>query len=453
MPVVPAIKGKIGNIEYYQCIMSARDLVARTRPATEHFSKKDWEEMGPWGRNQREVSDRYLKQITPYLLRDKDRFFNSFIVLLDKKLCEFKSVGDQPADIAGNLKKVKEAVTDFTVKQNIEKIGFLTILDEKGMCILDGQHRMKAIRAALEDSPEKEKLRKILQNTNEEELLKSNNGVENDTYSVIFVAAESKVTERKLFTDINTYAKPIGKKELVMLSETNGFYKIAQKMAREKKPFHSDLYYMDSTALPDKAAAITTLHHMSVMVEKICQANDMAWNKQVKQSQAELDKGYALCTNVLGEFFSKIDAYKFAISKFAPGEKPTYISGLRNKQDSKKWGLLFKPLPQLALLNAILLLTGENGGDLDKRQIFNTINDIDWSYDKGSQFQNMVITPEANILTGSKIHDRLMYMICFWILGEKKFIKVIGQKEFDTLNSDYQEVNITDDNLPKYKKK
>ena len=112
--------------------MSARDLVARTRPATEHFSKKDWEEMGPWGQNQREVSDRYLKQITPYLLRDKDRFFNSFIVLLDKKLCEFKSVGDQPAEIAGNLKKVKDAVTDFTVKQNIEKIGFLTILDEKG---------------------------------------------------------------------------------------------------------------------------------------------------------------------------------------------------------------------------------------------------------------------------------------------------------------------------------
>ena len=73
------------------------------------------------------------------------------------------------------------------------------------------------------------------------------------------------------FTDINTYAKPISKKELVMLSETNGFYKIAQKMAREKKPFHSELYYMESTALPDKAAAITTLHHMSVMVEKIYQ--------------------------------------------------------------------------------------------------------------------------------------------------------------------------------------
>ena len=43
-------------------------------------------------------------------------------------------------------------------------------------------------------------------------------------------------------------------------------------------------------------------------------------------------------------------------------------------------------------------------------------------------------------------------MICFWILGEKKFIKVIGQEKFDTLNSDYQEVNDTEDNFPKYKK-
>ena len=65
---------------------------------------------------------------------------------------------------------------------------------KKAMCILDGQHRMKAIRAALEDSPEKEKLKKFFRKTGEEELLNSNNGVENDTYSVIFVAAESKVT-------------------------------------------------------------------------------------------------------------------------------------------------------------------------------------------------------------------------------------------------------------------
>ena len=43
MPVVPAIKGKIGNINYYQCTMSAMDLISRTQNATEYFSKEDWD--------------------------------------------------------------------------------------------------------------------------------------------------------------------------------------------------------------------------------------------------------------------------------------------------------------------------------------------------------------------------------------------------------------------------
>ncbi len=83
MTTVPAIRGKIGNIEYYQCTMNAHDLITRTQNATEYFSKEDWKEMGDWGKNQREVDKRYLKLIAPYILRDKDRFFNSFIVKYD----------------------------------------------------------------------------------------------------------------------------------------------------------------------------------------------------------------------------------------------------------------------------------------------------------------------------------------------------------------------------------
>ena len=63
MTTVPAIRGKIGNIEYFQCTMNAHDLVARTQNATEYFSKQDWEEMGDWGKNQREVDKRYLRLI------------------------------------------------------------------------------------------------------------------------------------------------------------------------------------------------------------------------------------------------------------------------------------------------------------------------------------------------------------------------------------------------------
>ena len=72
----------------------------------------------------------------------------------------------------------------------------LTILDEGAMCILDGQHRMRAIRAAITDS-DKDKL-KVLEKDGEEELLDSDNGVKNDLYSVIFVAAPSREIERKI---------------------------------------------------------------------------------------------------------------------------------------------------------------------------------------------------------------------------------------------------------------
>lgn len=442
MPIVPAIKGKIGSIEYYQCTMSAMDLISRTQNATEYFSKEDWEEMGPWGQNQRDVDPRYLKKITPYLLRDKDRFFNSFLVLLDTSKCEFKSIADQPVDVKGNLSRVKDGVSDYSVKENLDRVGFLTILDQGAMCILDGQHRMRAIRAAITDS-DKEKLQKVLKNDGEEELLNSDNGVKDDLYSVIFVAAPSREIERKIFTDINTYAKPIGKKELTMLSETNGYYKVSQNLAKEDLPFSSKLMYMQSTALPDAAAAITTLHHMSVMIEKVCVAHGEKWNKEKKQTKEAIAEGESLAKNILGEVFSNINAYKYVIKKHKENtnEKPKFIAELRKKDDSRKWGLLFKPLPQLALLEAILFLKSSDGGDLDKKQIYNSINEIDWSYAKGSQFENMVITPEGNILTGSKILDRLKNMILFWILGEKKYQQIVGEDHLNQLNEDYRTVN------------
>ena len=111
MTAVPAVKGKMGNIEYFQCTMSSKDLVARTQSAREYFSEEDWDEMGPTGKMQRDVSDRYLKQIAPYLLRTKDRFFNSIVVLLDPNLCKFKSLDENVLNINGKTVKASEFVS------------------------------------------------------------------------------------------------------------------------------------------------------------------------------------------------------------------------------------------------------------------------------------------------------------------------------------------------------
>ena len=141
------------------------------------------------------------------------------------------------------------------------------------------------------------------------------------------------------------------------------------------------------------------------------------------------------------KFFTSIDVYKKILDEYKPGEKPNFIIEYRKRDNANKWGLLLKPLPQIALVDAILFLKLES--DLDDSQIYAKINKIDWSYDKKSQFENMVITPEGNILTGGKITERLKNMILFWILGKKKFLEIVGQEVLDTLNTNFNEVNDT----------
>jgi len=442
MTTVPAIRGKIGNIEYFQCTMNAHDLVARTQNATEYFSKQDWEEMGDWGKNQREVDKRYLRLIAPYIFRDKDRFFNSFIVRYDKSLAKFTSVGAEPIeDKDGKYVKVSEKLS-FEKQDILNDVGFLNIKDKGSMVVLDGQHRLRAVRAVIRPSEQETKdLTKIMTKNGEEELLKNDNGCGNDMYSVIFVNLEDREKERKLFTDINTYAKVIGKKEQAMLSETDGYYKICQQMGADDKPIPYDLIYSNSTSLPDGAAAVCTLHHMANIVEKISIEAGYKFNRNIKQPKEVISKAGELARIWLREFFTSVDVYKHILDNYKPGEKANYIVDLRKKDSPKKWGLLLKPLPQIALVDAILFLKRES--DLDDNQIYRLINKIDWSYAKGSQFENMVITPEGNILTGGKITERLKNMILFWVLGKKKFLEVVGQEVFDTLNSDFNSVNST----------
>ena len=445
MTAVPAVKGNMGNIEYFQCTMSSKDLVARTQSAKEYFSKEDWEEMGPTGKMQREVSDRYLKTIAPYLLRTKDRFFNSIVVLLDESLCKFVSLDNYTLTVDGKVKRASEFVP-FDREDEIKRIGFLELKDKGEMLILDGQHRMRALRAVVSPSEEeKTKLEKVLKDNNEAHLSNNDNGVKNDLLSVIFVTLKDRKAQRKLFTDINSYAKTMGQKERLMISEDNGYYKILQNMAEEKDIVHPRYAYFQSVSLPDNAAAITTGKHLTQIIKAICDEKGYGkWKDQVFPPKEDFDKADSLCRSFLIEFFSKIEAYKYALSK-----DPSEIPELRDKKSPKKWGLLFKPMPQVALAKAILFLQAES--DMDSDAIYRAINKIDWRWDRGSQFEGMIITSDGTILTGSKIEKRLTHMIIYWVLGRAKFEKMpsLGKKELDKLDKDYRSTTKQKGEFPK----
>lgn len=432
MTAVPAVKGRMGNIEYYQCTMSSKDLVARTQSAKEYFKDIEWEEMGPSGRMQREVSDRYLKDIAPYLLRTKDRFFNSIVVLIDKDLCRFKSLTDYAVPYEGKSVNVSDLVS-FDREEEIKRLGFLEMKDKGQMLILDGQHRMRALRAVVSPGEaERAKLKKVLDNNGEAHLAQTDNGVMDDLLSVIFVTLKDRTAQRKLFTDINSYAKTMGQKERLMISEDNGYFKILQNLEKEKDIIHPRYAYFNSVSLPDGASALITGKHLVQIIKSVCEENGYGkWKNQVLPPKADFEKAEKLCRSFLIEFYGKIDAYKHAMSK-----DPSEIPELRKKDNPKKWGLLFKPLPQVSLAKAILTLKEES--DMDTNEIYRKVNKIDWSYNEDSQFEGMVITRDGTIMTGKKIEDRLTDMIMYWVAGKSKFVNMFGQKDLDQLNKDYR---------------
>lgn len=129
--VIPALKAKMGDNEYFQATMTARALASVARPASE---RDDWAGLSIEERLQREVNYKRIKdQLVPYLAQDKDRFFGSVIVVVDGEMI-FEDVGRLGAKIPA------------AYRSETEKIGFLIIEDDSDMIILDGQHRVVALR-------------------------------------------------------------------------------------------------------------------------------------------------------------------------------------------------------------------------------------------------------------------------------------------------------------------
>ena len=150
MTTTAAIRGKMGEYEYFQTTMKPGDVISKTSAAVDYFSPADWEEMGEIARVQREPDKiRILQEIAPYLIRSQKRFFNSIVVLLDQKACDFQSLDDHPVNKPGGQATTASKLFLPAYQDKAESMGFLEISDSKSMLILDGQHRMLALKKVM----------------------------------------------------------------------------------------------------------------------------------------------------------------------------------------------------------------------------------------------------------------------------------------------------------------
>lgn len=207
--VLPCLRGVIGDWVYYSTLMSASQIEKWIHTAKDIREAKSLDE-----ELQRDLKER-KKSIAKYLLKDNARFFNSIIVGVFDGVPDWREF---------NLDAVKDEYSSFIdVRALKESLGIMIFKGNEKMFAIDGQHRVAGIQLAYNESSGK------------------NNELEDDQFSVIFVAhIDDKAgmrRTRKLFSDINKNAKPVAKRDKIIIDEQDLCAIVSRRILSESSYF------------------------------------------------------------------------------------------------------------------------------------------------------------------------------------------------------------------------
>ena len=220
MNIYPALRSKMGTWTYYTVKMSASELSQNVRYASEVHDDRTLDKA-----IQRVLDEsRVKKDIVEYLKRQPNRFFSSIVVAALKGNPKFHAV---------------EVTTDprFTLfhgdSRLNESFGVLQFDGTQKYYALDGQHRLSAIKTLIDQNNP------------------SSDGAptdfENDEFSVIVVVQSVEDSNetfmqkyRRLFSNLNRYAKPMDQATNIIMDEDDTFAILTRRLITENAFFQSD---------------------------------------------------------------------------------------------------------------------------------------------------------------------------------------------------------------------
>lgn len=346
-----AFKGKFGSTEFWIVTMKAGELI---RNLTIPKELEGWEEMSPEERFQRDINyKRVADHIAPYLAEDKDRFIGAFIVAIhNHENVEFQSLDD-----AGL--KAPKAVPSSLMSQ----IGLLYLSGDEVLVPLDGQHRLAALKFAIEGKD----------NTGKELPFSNNTELSQDSCTVILIRND-RDKARKIFNKVNRYAKPTSKADNLITADDDYIAMISRESIVGKY-IDSRLVNSVSNTVPKSSEYFTTLatiYEISLLVE------ESRINKKPDVSKLPPATDFKLSQSFLEDFwkeFLKIEVFEAALVD------PSHTSD-NKRVDLRQQNLLMRPIIQKALASAIIALTTVDYSDGSRRavsDIVHQINSVDWS--------------------------------------------------------------------------
>lgn len=382
--IVSAVKGKFGGTPYYTFSMKAKAFMEKT-----HMPSKmeDWEDMSLEEREQRDINyNRVKRQIAPYLAMDPDRFFGAIIVA---------AKNFDPNNFESVLKMCKDSMPHL-YKSEAQNMGFLTFTGAELLIPLDGQHRVKAIKFAIEGLDEKgKKIPNMSPSAN----------IANEDVTVILIDYKP-AKARKIFTKVNRYAKATTTGQNLVTDDDDIIAVLAREIANDVKFIGPDLVKYQNNTLSDKDGYFTTLAALADCNEAIMMAN--FGGGKIDRTRLP-DKGkVALYRDTVHEtwefLLEHIDLFSDALS-----DKDE--SGNEKRHEIRENYLLGKHVPQVCLVKAFARLTNLQTNKLSPSQAAKKLNAIPWEKDnplwdglflKGEK--KTILTKNAGLVTDIICH-------------------------------------------------
>jgi len=314
--IIPALKARMGDWVYYVTFLRMDQIADQIQIAQKIHSSKVLKDM-----IQRQITNR-AGQISDYLLKQPQRFFNSLIVGVyggSPDWYELKVGPNRHPDVP-ELPSELDGV-----------LGILRLDGTQTFFAIDGQHRVEGIKQALN----------------------KNNKLKKEEVSVIFVAHRNDSAgmerTRRLFTTLNRYAKPVSKSEIVALDEDD-IVAITTRELVEKHPLFEDKISLSKTkavAVKDHQSFTTIITLYDVL--EILFRTVRGW-KEFKRHRPE--------DNIIAEFYDKSTRFWNAlVEHFPPLEeilKSSSYENIAGRYRNRKGGhLLFRPVGLLIIAHVI----------------------------------------------------------------------------------------------------
>lgn len=392
MPAIPAIKARLGSTDYYILSMKAGALAntAIIPSEVDNWAAKTVEE-----KFQRNIKyARVEKQIAPYLVRNKNRFFGSIIIAAEN----FSDDQFESLSMLADAGVVPAAYRNAT-----EGVGVINFTGGEVLIPLDGQHRIKAIKYAISGRGKKDQELDFGAGFGPDTKLADEN-------VCVILVPYSQSWARKVFIIVNKFAKTTTLSENIIINDDDIVACITRKIANDV--IGAELVDIEKPNLNESSGSFTTLVTIYKCTEKILKMQ--FGDKFLPKYRVELPSED---TKIAFESFS-IDIWKKLtrdIDKWQLAIEDKRSTGDDYRRDLRKSNLLGRPIVHRSLLPAYIRLTASG---LSHKKACENLNNIEWATSESRvarpEWQSVFIA-HNNKMTNKEVPlaiDIIAYMAC-----------------------------------------